>query len=72
MRWALWFLLVGLLLNAWLGWAWADPLAGLVIAVVALREGVQAWFDAQGRLRPGAAGDGKTDERVAVNDGGRP
>jgi divalent metal cation (Fe/Co/Zn/Cd) transporter len=36
-------LLVGLVLNATLGWAWADPVAGLVIAVVALREGVQAW-----------------------------
>jgi len=36
-------LLVGLVLNAWLGWSWADPLAGLVIAAVALREGMQAW-----------------------------
>lgn len=36
-------LLVGLVLNATLGWGWADPLAGLVIAGVALREGVQAW-----------------------------
>ncbi|WP_298888499.1 cation transporter [uncultured Serinicoccus sp.] len=36
-------LLVGLLLNATLGWAWADPLAGLVIAAIALREGVLAW-----------------------------
>lgn len=36
-------LLVGLLLNATLGWFWADPLAGLVIAAVAVREGIQAW-----------------------------
>jgi len=36
-------LLVGLTLNATLGWSWADPLAGLVIAAVALSEGVQAW-----------------------------
>lgn len=36
-------LLVGLLLNASLGWAWADPIAGLVIAGVATREGLQAW-----------------------------
>jgi divalent metal cation (Fe/Co/Zn/Cd) transporter len=36
-------LLVGLVLNAWLGWAWADPIAGLVIAAVAVREGVEAW-----------------------------
>jgi len=36
-------LLVGLMLNAALGWSWADPIAGLVIAAVAAREGVQAW-----------------------------
>lgn len=36
-------LLVGLLLNDTLGWSWADPVAGLVIAAVALREGTQAW-----------------------------
>lgn len=36
-------LLAGLLLNAALGWSWADPLAGLVIAAVALREGIQTW-----------------------------
>ncbi|WP_159941054.1 MULTISPECIES: cation transporter [unclassified Nocardiopsis] len=36
-------LLVGLLLNAVLGWAWADPAAALVIAVLAVREGREAW-----------------------------
>jgi divalent metal cation (Fe/Co/Zn/Cd) transporter len=36
-------LLVGLLLNATLGWSWADPIAGLIIAVVAVREGLEAW-----------------------------
>jgi divalent metal cation (Fe/Co/Zn/Cd) transporter len=36
-------LLVGLVLNAVLGWGWADPVAGLVIAAVAVREGVEAW-----------------------------
>lgn len=36
-------LLVGLVLNATLGWSWADPIAGLVIAAIATREGVQAW-----------------------------
>ena len=36
-------LLVGLVLNATLGWSWADPIAGLVIAAVAIREGLQAW-----------------------------
>ncbi|MGN9910151.1 cation diffusion facilitator family transporter [Phytohabitans sp. LJ34] len=36
-------LLIGLGLNALLGWAWADPIAGLVIAAVAVREGIEAW-----------------------------
>jgi len=36
-------LLAGLVLNATLGWSWADPIAGLVIAAVAVREGLQAW-----------------------------
>lgn len=36
-------LLAGLLLNAGLGWWWADPIVGLVIAAVATREGVGAW-----------------------------
>lgn len=36
-------LLVGLLLNSLLGWAWADPVAALVIAVFAVREGIEAW-----------------------------
>ncbi|MBA2697553.1 MAG: cation transporter [Nocardioidaceae bacterium] len=36
-------LLIGLLLNATLGWSWADPVVGLVIAGVAVREGVEAW-----------------------------
>lgn len=35
--------LVGLLLNATLGWWWADPVAALVIAAVAVREGAEAW-----------------------------
>ena len=36
-------LLVGLVLNAALGWGWADPVAGLVIAAIAVKEGVGAW-----------------------------
>ena len=35
-------LLVGLLANGVLGWSWADPVAALVIAAVAVREGVEA------------------------------
>jgi divalent metal cation (Fe/Co/Zn/Cd) transporter len=36
-------LLVGLVLNSLFGWSWADPIAGLVIAGIAIREGVGAW-----------------------------
>lgn len=36
-------LLVGLLLNSVLGWSWADPVAALGIAAIAVREGVNAW-----------------------------
>jgi divalent metal cation (Fe/Co/Zn/Cd) transporter len=36
-------LLVGLLLNSLLGWAWADSVAALVIAAFAVKEGLEAW-----------------------------
>lgn len=36
-------LLVGLVLNATVGWWWADPVAALGIAWIALREGREAW-----------------------------
>ncbi|MBB6417833.1 hypothetical protein HDC93_003427 [Streptomyces sp. AK010] len=36
-------LLVGLLANLLLGWSWADPVAALVIAVIAVKEGRDAW-----------------------------
>ena len=36
-------LLVGLTLNALFGWSWADPVAALAIAAIAVREGVNAW-----------------------------
>jgi divalent metal cation (Fe/Co/Zn/Cd) transporter len=35
-------LLTGLLLNALVGWAWADPVAALAIAAIAVREGRNA------------------------------
>jgi divalent metal cation (Fe/Co/Zn/Cd) transporter len=47
-------LLVGLVLNATLGWGWADPIAGLIIAGVAVREGLEAW-KGQGCCSPIAA-----------------
>ncbi|GHB79019.1 hypothetical protein GCM10010306_086260 [Streptomyces umbrinus] len=36
-------LLAGLILNAALGWSWADPVAGLAIAAIAVKEGRDAW-----------------------------
>jgi divalent metal cation (Fe/Co/Zn/Cd) transporter len=36
-------LLVGLVANAILGWWWADPIAALVIAAVAVKEARDAW-----------------------------
>ncbi|MGO3023514.1 MAG: cation diffusion facilitator family transporter [Brevibacterium sp.] len=35
--------LIGVLLNSLFGWAWADSVAALIIAVFAVREGVEAW-----------------------------
>ena len=35
--------LLGVGLNAWLGWWQADPIAALVIAALAVKEGIEAW-----------------------------
>ncbi|HEU4757719.1 MAG TPA: cation transporter [Agromyces sp.] len=35
--------LIGLLLNSLFDWAWADSVAALVVAALAVREGVEAW-----------------------------
>lgn len=47
-------LLVGLALNSVLGWSWADPVAGLGIAALAVREGMLTW-QGRGCCVPGAA-----------------
>ncbi|QYX78590.1 cation transporter [Streptomyces akebiae] len=36
-------LLAGLVLNATLGWSWADPVAALAIAAIAVKEGRDTW-----------------------------
>jgi divalent metal cation (Fe/Co/Zn/Cd) transporter len=59
-------LLLGLGLNAWLGWAWADSVAALAIAGVAVREGVQAWRGEHCDCGD-ACGDGATAD-AAVKD----
>lgn len=38
------FLLAGLAANSWLGWWWADPVAALAIALLAVREGRELWL----------------------------
>lgn len=35
--------LIGLLLNSLLGWMWADSVAALIVAVLAIREGIEAF-----------------------------
>ena len=35
--------LIGLAANSLFGWWWMDPIAGLVVAVLAIREGREAW-----------------------------
>jgi divalent metal cation (Fe/Co/Zn/Cd) transporter len=59
-------LLVGLVLNSTLGWSWADPIAGLIIAAVAVREGIQA-LKGEGCCAPIANGD-KADAPCGCDD----
>jgi divalent metal cation (Fe/Co/Zn/Cd) transporter len=62
-------LLTGLVLNAALGWSWADPVAGLIIAAVAAREGVQA-FRGEACCAPIVAARVESDERRDADDAG--
>ena len=65
-------LLIGLVLNSLLGWSWADPLAALVIAGVAVREGIEAWRGESCCTPPAAllAGDNDVSEsEVECADG---
>ena len=45
-------LLIGLAGNAFLGWWWLDPLVGLLIAVVAVQEGREAWSGEEAESTP--------------------
>lgn len=49
-------LLVGLVLNETLGWDWADPIAGLIIAAVAVKEGREPLARRGLQLSAGCAG----------------
>lgn len=51
---------IGLVLNSLFGWWWADSIAALVVAVLAIREGIEAWrgevespFEVLGEMREG-------------------
>jgi divalent metal cation (Fe/Co/Zn/Cd) transporter len=61
--------LLGLVLNSLFGWDWADPVAALVVAFLAVREGLEAWggevespFEALGHLHT-ADKDDKDDKQ---------
>ena len=58
-------LLVGLVLNATLGWSWADPVAALVIAAVAAREGWENWNGDDCCAPVALTAHGRTDEGEA-------
>ncbi|WP_432584559.1 cation transporter [Streptomyces sp. HD1123-B1] len=60
-------LLVGLVLNATLGWSWADPLVALVIAAIAVREGHDAW-QGKGCCAPTAHAAAPVGAAAAVTD----
>lgn len=60
-------LLLGLVLNATLGWSWADPIAGLAIAAVAAVEGVRAWQGETCGCGPVATHDSDTDTDTACS-----
>ncbi|MBD5785875.1 cation transporter [Cellulosimicrobium terreum] len=64
-------LLVGLVLNSTVGWTWADPVAALVIAAVAVKEGVEAWRGDACCAPVGAllASDGEVVDREAPDGG---
>lgn len=59
-------LLGGLVLNATVGWWWADPGAGLAIAAIAVREGLRAWRG-EGCCAPSASGPAVPAEGVAAD-----
>ncbi|GAA2253829.1 hypothetical protein GCM10010145_22130 [Streptomyces ruber] len=56
-------LLLGLVLNATLGWSWADPVAALVIAAIAVKEGHDAWRG-KGCCAPTAAATSSADAKA--------
>lgn len=64
-------LLVGLVLNSTLGWSWADPIAGLVIAAVAVTEGLEAWRG-KGCCTPAGSAPASLDQQIDPDSDGSP
>ncbi|MFH8411426.1 cation transporter, partial [Streptomyces sp. NPDC018019] len=64
-------LLAGLLANWLLGWTWADPVAALVIAAIAVKEGRDAW-QGKGCCAPAKGHAAPTAVTVAAPCGCRP
>jgi len=58
--------LVGLVLDSGLGWWWADPVAALVLAGLAIREGRSAW---QGHLCCAVTRKGEEDDGSSCSPG---
>jgi divalent metal cation (Fe/Co/Zn/Cd) transporter len=58
-------LLTGLVLHAALDWSWADPIAALVIAAVAVKEGRDAW-QGKGCCAPTTTGAPPTETDACV------
>ncbi|GAB3528246.1 cation transporter [Arthrobacter monumenti] len=56
-------LLAGLLLNSLFGWSWADPIAALVIAGIAVKEGINAWKGDACCAMPASVVTGSADEQ---------
>ncbi|MEV2272087.1 cation transporter [Nonomuraea africana] len=63
-------LLVGLALNSLYGWSWADPIAALVIAAVAVKEGREAWRG-DGCCAPVIAAPGSTSSGCCSQNNGK-
>ncbi|GGV92804.1 hypothetical protein GCM10015535_54600 [Streptomyces gelaticus] len=64
-------LLAGLLVNLLFGWSWADPIAALVIAAIAAKEGRDAW-QGKGCCAPNASAATPTEVEGADLCGCRP
>jgi divalent metal cation (Fe/Co/Zn/Cd) transporter len=59
-------LLAGLVVNSLFGWSWVDPLAALVIAAIAIKEGRAVWRGDACRAVPVGLADQSADRSAAA------